>query len=415
MAQKLNKLGQVLVYDSDVKLLDKTPGGNGFQSVTLDAMGVFTNSGTDATYVKGNGTPEENGQALLDSYASAKQAAIDSGREHFLVIAPGRYDLPENWILDGRVSVLSADGKASVIIRNNQIRYTYNGYFDFQTISGLNTFEWNVPIYFEHYTTRTQWDNIYGGHDTFNTDTPDATISQHTFRNCFGKSRSFFGKTVSSDIDSKNYNYLSGCYFINCESTNNHTFATNAKGVYNCYFIDCIARSPSNFATGTKLCERSLFKNCYSKGGTGFLSSLPSTVTLNWNNIIDCYSGGSGSFGSYCDAINHITFINCNSEGNQSFLYSSQGGSYNHLVLHNCTGTADDCFGDWEETTPTLQATCINCYAGTSFGFQGGDNISMKLINCQKEAGSFISVGTGGKVVNCINNATVNPTLVNIS
>lgn len=78
MGQQLNKLGQVLVYDSDVELLDKTPGGNGFQSITLDNAGAFiggTLSSSEATIVKASGTDLENGEALLKAYADAKEAS----------------------------------------------------------------------------------------------------------------------------------------------------------------------------------------------------------------------------------------------------------------------------------------------------------------------------------------------------
>lgn len=75
MAEQLNKLGRVLVYDSDVNLIDRTPGGKGFQSVTLDNTGAFidgTLSGTDVHVVKANGSYAENGEALKEAYETAK-------------------------------------------------------------------------------------------------------------------------------------------------------------------------------------------------------------------------------------------------------------------------------------------------------------------------------------------------------
>ena len=71
----MSKLGQVLVYDSNVDLRDKSPGGVGYQPSTLSNAGQFIGgviSGTNIHVVKSNGTPDENGVALKEGYEAAK-------------------------------------------------------------------------------------------------------------------------------------------------------------------------------------------------------------------------------------------------------------------------------------------------------------------------------------------------------
>jgi len=79
MAEQLNKLGKVLVYDSSVDLQDRSAGGKGFQSVTLDNAGAYIDgaiTGKNTFIVKANGTPEENGKAFLEAWDAAK--ALDT-------------------------------------------------------------------------------------------------------------------------------------------------------------------------------------------------------------------------------------------------------------------------------------------------------------------------------------------------
>ena len=90
MAETMSKLGQMLVYDSNIDLRDKSPGGSGFQPTTLDNAGQFIDGaivGSNLHFVKSNGTPTENGQALVDAYAAA--TAKTSVTETLNLLVPG--------------------------------------------------------------------------------------------------------------------------------------------------------------------------------------------------------------------------------------------------------------------------------------------------------------------------------------
>lgn len=508
MAEQLNKLGKVLVYDSDVNLVDRTPGGKGFQSVTLDVAGDHIGgalTGKRVHYVKSNGSITENGAALLAAYETAKNAPIeyfeiepnataftltsfsmaDDWRNYFsvgeirlilsdgqntatflvtatsvqynsffgrtyvyinnivfesgvefpfenavggikgynyfeqiLVVAPGEYSIPDDFVLDSRVSIVSADGSPSIQIsgENVAIRYTYNGSKEISLISGFNTKNSNVPFLFGNSTKSTTFKNIWGGERTFTTDTEGYYIGYMTFENCKANSFSFFGSIKGLTVEeSKAYNNVTGCIFKNCSAYSigqspTNVFCVAVLRAYDCTFINCeVLRGSGAFGTYSKEINRCEFINCHGNDAA-FLSYLPSDVTISFNTVDSCTATGTWSFGSGCAQLRSTSFVDCTAMGNYAFAWNTTGGNYNDTLFLNCRSLADDAFGTDGSTHPFL-ARAINCWANYSFGFQWGTNITMQLINCVKESGSYNSVSGSGKVVNCIANSS---TVVNL-
>ena len=497
MAEKINKLGQMLVYDSDVKLLDKTPGGKGFQTVTLDNSGAFIDgalTGKHIHYVKSNGNSLENGAELVSKYEIAKQGrneityisnfsesseerfilvgnytsyfsigenevvltdssgntgtyiltfsnfyyyslnglayyfisniqfvsgdavdfnnltgpiGVNAAMEQFLIVSPGEYELTEDLILDGYVSIIPADGLPSIIIGGGHVKYEYNEASYITIISGINTYDANKAIYIKGSTTQTTFKNCSGGDNSFTIETAGESISSFTFENCIGKDRSFFGNSYQTT----GYNSISSCTFKNCKSTGVNSFGYYALNIFRCTFLDCEARTNS-FGTSASRVERTLFRNCIADGG-GFLSGMAADSIMQYNTVEKCLDQGAGGFGSYCNKLESVDFVDCLSKGSYAFGWNTTGGNYLNTRFLNCVALGDDSFGTDGSTHP-FQAVCINCYAYYSYGFQWGTNITMKLINCVKESGSFNSVTGNGKVVNGIANSAYSPSIINL-
>lgn len=491
----MSKLGQVLVYDSNVDLRDKSPGGAGYQPSTLGNAGQFIDgalTGKTIYYVKSNGTAAENGQALIAEYAKAATpepgtkfltfgkelgAATDvefignlSGEfstglqplilkdangatstyrwnitfiqysglfgktfvyynslefvegtpmpfgdvaqlgvpftpESVLVVAPGLYEFASDFTINQHTSIVSADGQKSIKISGADVVYAYTGSKPISIISGLDV---ENRILLNTNTQETVFKNCKGGNYSFTGITENAILYDFIFEDCEGGDYSFFSGDGSLPLS----NIVEDSTVKNCKA-GEKSFGSNSKYIDNTLFEDCISENGAgdsqSFAYAAIYVRDTKFINCIGNG-SDFFASVPSGGTFINNIVKNCISKG-GSFGSFSTDLTNVEFIDCIATNIRSFGWGSSGGSYDTLRFINCVGLGDDSFGP---DTGTYQALCINCVGETNGTFMGNTSNTMKLINCVKHQGQFTTnVGTGGAVVNCVSNASTNPTLVN--
>jgi hypothetical protein len=510
MAEQLNKLGQVLVYDSNIDLKDRSPGGAGYQATTMNNAGQFIDGtivGNNLHFVKSNGTAAENGQALVDAYAAASaktsltttldlsvpgeditgfqeygpgpgdttipftgynggndggfeiqtptwdpsdlitsgyfrvilvdtagnecDVLLDMGlktssyfrtsidriysgtafpmenlasikfdktyliKQHVLA-APGRYLLPSIFYLNAYVDISSSDSGRSIILEENSpaIIYSYNGdknLNDYVKISGIDGYSNQVQVSLSSNATSVTFENCSGGDNSFIHTT--GTYINHTFKNCKALNSSFgsFGGS------------LTNCNFYNCEA-GQYAFAHSLNSISNSIISNCVALQKA-FISNTPSASDVWVINCLATNGYSFIYN-DSATTANHNRTVikDCNSDGSYSFGINCTFLTsrETTFDNCFARNGASFGYESTGGAYDKVIFSNCVGRSYNNFG---RENYDLRVTVINGISFGAEGFQNGNNISMKLINCVTTSGTFNSIlsGSGAKVMQCIN------------
>ena len=509
MAEAINKLGQMLVYDSNVDLRDKSPGGSGYQPTTLDNAGQFIDGaivGSNLHFVKSNGTPAENGQALVDAYAAATAATsvtntlnllvpgeditgfqeygpgpgdptipftsyggsndggfriptptwdpsdlitsnyfrvilidingnecdvrLDTGsksasqfdtsidtiysgtpfpmqdlasikfdktylfKQH-VVATPGRYLLPSIFYLNGYVDISSSDNGRSIVLEENSpaIIYSYNGSAnlnDYVKISGIDGYSNQVQISLNSNATAVTFENCSGGNDSFIH--TSGTYTGHTFKNCKAANTSFGADGGT----------LTRCKFYNCQA-GEYVFGHDLNLMSDCIISNCEAVQRA-FISNTPTAADTLVINCLATTGYSFIYNTTAATANHDDTVIkDCISDGPLAFGVNCTFISsrETTFDNCFARRGQSFGWRSTGGAHDNLLFSNCVGRYYENFG---ALNYDLRASAINCISFNADGFQRGNNISMKLINCVSAANNFNSVlaGSGGKVVQCI-------------
>jgi hypothetical protein len=277
--------------------------------ITNNDGGSFNLKGTQYVFVKGDGTPEENGVELQAAYAEAKAMEADLTATITVIVAPGIYRLTEKLILDNdNVNLVSLTGNPDVVLDltpNN----LYTGTVDLSLIGGPNNLEvYNDPItdvdismsnfYFNinpvlsiesscyvkgirgfeynSWTFYTVISILFPGNETEFYPLPIDVIQTTKFtfptvENCKGGNLSFgtnvleYGKILNSlPPDRKTINGV----FINCE------------GLIGAFGLLC--NSPL---------ETSKYENCKSGFGGFFLRSI-GNVDATFNNCI----GGNSSF-----------------------------------------------------------------------------------------------------------------------
>lgn len=318
-----------------------------------------------------------------------------------LIIGAGIYTLPETWIVDVPMNIVSLTGNADVNLsvvgeeQNNE----YNALllnFDDYTYFILNSFTdyiWKIK------GLSTEYNRIYIETDKY-----------FIIENCVSYGLNSFCSNTKLNID-----------FINCIGEN---YSFNAAYCYGTY-TNCIA-SNNSFGHGAELIE-AIYDNCVSNGssfGSGFRSFGAEAIFCN-GTYKNC-TGGRGSFGSYAQELNG-SYENCISTSRESFGFEVTGGIY--ALFKNCqSGTRS--FGVNRNAYQQLSASFINCKSGsTSFGYDDdylmdmnnsyfencegssscfGINLNNssqnKFINCRSSGGSFDA--SDSNYYNCISNGS---------
>ena len=368
-------LGNIL--PSDRLAIDRfNPGGGTFstlhstgQQLINTIQNVIDNSvtggleGTNYIYVPADQDHVNNAVQLQQAYNDAKLLtpngdAISDTNQVYILVAPGYFDFPSDFILD--TPYIN-------IIALSQISSTYHTNIETINFNGIGTLEIATG-------------NVYVSGVNVGNDKP-FLINDNYFNivcvNCTGGDNSFGSiATVNSNITT-----LSGI-FINCNAKNiSFGFGINASGTFiNCsgghscfgssgnasgYFKNCTGAS---FCFGGNFNASGTFINCESMGNsfgghTGIASGL----------FINCISYSTGSFGGI-GGIASGQFYYCLSEGD-SFGGGSSGGQASG-VFQSCVANS------------------------RSFGF--GGTITGKLYYCRLISGNFIPPTVNGQIVLCI-------------
>lgn len=298
-------------YDDEITSLDIDFTGN----ITENISPYAKINSNNVVYVAATGTPEENGQALLDAYGASLYAQpngdpLSATNRLKIIVAPGLYDLDAfNNLYIGYdfIDVVSLTGDCDVIISgttNTVIIAADNVY-----VKGIDVLDKNFQI--------TTGNNGY------------------TIENCKGGDNSFGGDITGSSP------YIVGGTLINCTG-GRRAFAGNG-GVANGIFKNCTG-SDDSFA-GNGGTANGIFTNC-TGGGKSFGGGVDGVASGTFTNCV----GSNNSFGGGdASARATGTFTDC-SAGSSSFGGQATGLFYRCIADTNSFGKAD-----------TLTGTLYNC------------------------------------------------------
>ena len=434
MAEQLNKLGQVLVYNSDVKLIDKTPGGKGFQSITLNDAGAYVDGaivGDKLHFVKSTGTAAENGQALVDAYAAAAAKTSVTENLNLPVVGanitgfqqygpgPGDPTIPFtgwNYGNDGGFSIPTPTWDPSELLDGQYLRVILidvNGN-ECDVLLDIGT---KFPSSF-----RTSIDRIYSG-----TPFPMEDLASIKFDKTFAVKQhvvaapgryllpSLFFLNAYVDISSTDggrsiilekgspailYSYTgvtNGFDYVKISGIDGYSnevqisLASNAKPVI---FENCSGWDYSFIhAGGTYIAHT--FINCKSNSnsfgyGGGSLTNC---------KFYNCESFGN-SFGYNLNSLNNGRFYNCVARASKSFIYNTPNTSGTWVI--GCTAESGRAFVAYDTLTNTNHNDLVikNCYegAGIGFGYRANFGTGRQIFEgcLSRNGNSFGYESTGG-------------------
>lgn len=361
-------------------------------------------TGTHYMFVKGNGTPAQNGTELVAAYNAAKTKVNvtffpgpNLGNDNFYVF-PGNNTFqvytPFNYPLGPTTANVTGDGFTGTISIDI---ISYNGFIlefinnENFSIFDITYFAINIP------SIKRSTVLIAPGYY----DLPNYLIidTQYVDLVSLDGNLSVYTNLYPINVYANNV-LIKGIYnpFFEINNNLNNLTLENCKG----------GDSSFNAIGGSGGVISSTFINC--DGGAdsfGFYATLSGT-------FINCV-GGNGSFGKYGN-ISGI-FDNCTG-GNNSFGYNAQiSGTFTNCVA------GDNSFGGYGFISP--QGTFNNCVGGSnSFandgifmncvggnGSFGGANTDIygKLYYCRLTSGTFSIVSSGGRTYYCVDgNGNVN-------
>jgi len=412
MAEQLNKLGKVLVYDSSVDLKDRSAGGNGFQSVTLDNAGAYIGGipsfDTENSFlVKATGTSTENAQSFIDAYNAAGEASLTKTElyKNFSTSAlpyqwsfgdPGDTSLPFEVINED----YSSNAFFYLIFPYPGFSYTYGAEYEF-ILKGVNGEYAKITtnIYSIGFLSGTirlglsisailegeafPLDNLstsnvilvekiqqtlyvspgkYTFSDTFYFNKNVNVIAIEKQKSIFEISYYLGNFLYSGNEDSSEKITIDGLVFL--EETFNFT-ANASAGIFKNLIAD-----DGSFIWEVDGAAGHEFYNCESEAGYSFMGGRSSAIDCKFYN---CKSGPR-SFGSYLSySMENCEFHNCTA-GNESFLYDvAQNSSHtiNNVRITNCIGGYSSFLVSCGHSSTVIDNILIkNCIStdGGSFG-----------------------------------------------
>jgi hypothetical protein len=204
-------------------------------------------SGTQYSYVAGNGTPTQNAAELFNAYISAQTLSGLSSTNRFkIIVGPGKYHFSSIfYVQDEYIDIVSLTGDSDVEFDNGIFVFANNVY-----LKGLKT---SLDFGVSNNLNLLVCEKCVGGNNSFGNN----FIASGTFINCIAGENSF-GSYPAGSATGK---------FINCKA-GNYSF-NNASGI----LTNCEAGEGSfNFyASGT-------FTNCVG-GHYSFGNSTPGGIT----------------------------------------------------------------------------------------------------------------------------------------
>jgi len=412
MAEQLNKLGKVLVYDSSVDLKDRSAGGNGFQSVTLDNAGAYIGGipsfDTENSFlVKATGTSTENAQSFIDAYNAAGEASVTKTELYKKVPAtaqgyqwtfgtPGDTSLPFEAVNED----YSSNAFFRITAPYPQLGYTFGNNWEF-VFNGINGEYAKAEIYplsvgflsgqillsfsiseilegeafpldnlskidaiFVEKIQQTVYvsPGKYTFSDTFYFDKNVNVIAVQKQKSIFEISYYLGTFLYSGNEDSSEKITIDGLFFL--EEKFNFT-ANASAGI----FKNLIAKEGS-FIYYVEGAAGHEFYNCEAEDGYSFIGNRASAIDCKFYN---CKSGRR-SFGSYLSySIENCEFHNCIA-GDESFLYDvaqSSPETINNVRIINCIGGYSSFLVSCGHSSTVIDNILIkNCIStdGGSFG-----------------------------------------------
>lgn len=351
-------------------------------------------SGTNWSFVYGNGSWTENATQLQNAYTSAKSATpngspLSANNRFTIMVGAGYYEFSSNFVMDADfVDIVSITGNTDVI---------FNGAGTL-SITGNDVFVKGVSTTTKAFTIATGLaslvlENCIGGDNSFK-----AAIVSGTFINCTGGTDAFGGANTASGI------------FINCTGGDNSFAGTGtASGT----FTNCTGGTSAFGGFGVN--ASGTFTNCtggqYAFGGGGGTASgtFRRCTASNYSfggggsgtangTFIDCEGltqafGGDGTAGGI--------FVNCIG-GDEAFGGGENGGNIASGNFQNCKA-GDNAFGGGDNGGGTASGVFNNCVSGSG-GFGGGDTGvgSGTFTNCTGGDESFGNLTCSGSFTNCV-------------
>jgi hypothetical protein len=408
------------------------------QILLKSSNGSFSLEGTNYLSVLADGTPLENGQAVMDAYAAAiamtpNGQPLSATNRVVILLSPGYYNFNESV--------------------NNQF-LVYQNYIDFESLSG------SIDVYFSSIEVRSNpsidvrisgidtTKNNYYSHGAFAVSSQGLSNENIIIKNCVGGDYSFSSYSsgfagVYENCIAKTYSFGStgngflppmGIYGIagiasfsnygtikNCRASD-YSFCTIntpiSGSVTNFGTIDGCTSSRKSFCYGTQTnsaYNNGTIKNCEATVGISesfcFIQSGTSgTEATNYGFIFNCRSGNSsfccntGIYSSASGAVNYGSIIDCSTRGSFSFCYSnsSTAGSStgsNWGTMSNCNSyNGDNCFMG---NLGTNFGIISNCIANSkAFCCDSPATINYDIFRCTMVSDTFtVGVTGGGKVV----------------
>ncbi len=334
------------------------------EQIAQEGGGSSNLKGTQYVFVKGDGTPEENGVELQTAYAEAKVMEADLTATITVIVAPGIYRLTEKLILDNdNVNLVSLTGNADVVLDLTPDNL-YTGTVDLSLIVGPN--------------------NIGGPNnlEVYNDPITDVDISMSNFYFNINPVLSIESSCYVKGIRGFEYNSLTFFTVISILFPGNETEFYPLP-------IDVILSTKSTFPT---------VENC--KGGNlsfgtnvleygKILNSLPPDEKTINGVFINC-EGLIGAFGLLCSSpLETSKYENCKS-GFGGFFLRSNGDV--DATFNNCIG-GNSSFA----FEGTASGVFNNCTGGLqSFGKDG--LLTGKVFYCRLTQGNFQSPSGSGVI-----------------
>jgi hypothetical protein len=320
----------------------------------IGTSGSGSLEGTQYVFVKGDGTPEENGLELQTAYAEAKLMEGSLVATITVIVAPGIYRLTEKLVLDNNnVNLVSLTGNDDVILDLTPDNF-YTGNVDLSLIGGPNDLEViNDPI-------------------------TDVDISMSNFYFDINPVLSIESSCYVKGIRSAEYNSLTFFTVISILFPGNETqFYPLPIDVAPSIFPTVENCKGGNLSFGTNVLE-------YGK----ILNMLPPDGKSINGIFINC-EGLIGAFGLLCNSSQNSKYENCKSGFGGFFLRS----------IGNVDATFNNCIGGNSSFVFEGSASGVfnNCTGGLqSFGKDG--LLTGKVFYCRLTQGNFQSPSGGGVI-----------------
>lgn len=426
----LNPLGRQF---NSTDIIEVSAAGTGSYKANI---GNFTLGGTNYIFVNANGTPAENGYAVISAYSTAQSLtpngnALSATNRVTILLSPGYYSFNEDslgqfFVEYSFIDFQSLSGECDVYF--SSINVYSVGYGIDVRVSGINTTKnnWYTHGAFAVSSVGGNDENIVinncvGGNYSFGS---YSDAFKGTIENCTAGNYSF--GYVDNSVPSGIYPTSAGGFllygtFKNC-TAGNYSFLSSMAGlsnlpvgnygtIENCTaedysFIFCYYWSAFNNGT---------IKNCVSTGGTSFCVTgpNPSTGAAENNGLIDsCSAADSISFvtsqSSSSSSTNAGTIINCTAQSHSfvsNIAASTNLNNYGNII--NCNAISGDyCFlGDVGFNNGYISDCIANNH---SFSMTQPLGFITDIYRCTLIGGTFTTGTTaGGRVILCIDSTGI--------